>query len=400
MDKIHILKNPIQKYAWGSTTFIPQLIGEPAPSKKPQAELWMGAHPRASSQVLSDGQWISLSELIQKNPEGILGRSVAEKFSNKLPFLFKVLATAKPLSIQAHPNPNQAREGFARENRLKIPLNAPHRNYKDENHKPELICALTPFWALKGLRKTREVIALLDRISVSALKEEIANLQRHPRQNGLKGFFAALMNMEEKKQAKIITEVIAYSEKNDAEPAFEWMIKLHQEYPDDIGVLSPILLNLVRLQPGEAMHIPAGELHAYLEGAGIEVMANSDNVLRGGLTLKHIDVAELLKILDFTYNKVDIFRPDGHGHTEKIYPTAAEEFMLSVISVRERSVFQSPRKRSVEMMICVEGDAHITDLSNGDIMRLTKGTSIIVPATVEQYRIVGDATIYKATVPL
>lgn len=401
MDKIHVLKNPVQEYAWGSKTFIPQLLGEPAPSRKPQAELWMGAHPKASSQVLCDDQWISLSEFIQKNPEGILGRSVAEKFSNKLPFLLKVLAIAKPLSIQAHPNQNQAREGFARENRLKIPLKAPHRNYKDENHKPELICALTPFWALKGLRKIEDMMALMDRISVSDFKEDILNLQSHPDQKGWKEFLATLMTMEQKKQAKIVTKVIAYSEKyRDADPAFEWMIKLNQEYPDDITVLSPMFLNLVRLEPGNAMYIPAGELHAYLEGAGIELMANSDNVLRGGLTPKHIDVDELLKILNFTYDKVDILRPVGHDNNEEVYPTAAEEFLLSVISVREGSIFESSRKRSVGMMICMDGDAHVIDLSSGDTLSLTKGTSIIVPASVEQYRIEGEATIYKAMVPL
>ena len=158
MDRIGVLKNPIQNYAWGSRTFIPQLIGELAPANTPQAELWMGAHPKTPSQVLCDGEWISLAELIQENPEGILGDSVAKKFSNKLPFLFKVLAAAKPLSIQAHPNRDQARQGFARENRLRIPLNAPHRNYRDENHKPEMICALTSFWALSGFGKIEDLI--------------------------------------------------------------------------------------------------------------------------------------------------------------------------------------------------------------------------------------------------
>ena len=149
------------------------------------------------------------------------------------------------------------------------------------------------------------------------------------------------------------------------------------------------------------MYLPSGELHAYLEGAAVELMANSDNVLRGGLTPKHIDVDELLEILNFAYDKVDILRPEGHDNNEGLYPAAAEEFLLSVISVREGSIFESSRKRSVEMMICMEGgDAHVIDLSSGDTLSLTKGTSIIVPASVEQYRIEGEATIYKAMVPL
>ena len=399
--KISVLKNPIQEYAWGSKTFISQLIGEQSPAKRPEAELWMGAHPRAPSQVLCDGEWISLSELIQKDPEGILGKSVAERFFNKLPFLFKVLAVAKPLSIQAHPSREQAREGFARENSLKIPLNAPHRNYKDENRKPELICALSPFWALKGWRKIDDIISLLDRIGAPALKDELLRLKRQPDQEGLRGFFTRLMMLEREQKGLIVNEVIGYSEKfSGDDPAFELMSRLNQEYPGDIGLLSPIFLKVVRLQPGEAMYIPAGELHTYLEGTGIELMANSDNVLRGGLTAKHIDVPELLMILNFTYNEVDILTPLRQESGERVYPIAAEEFMLSVISVREGSIFKSPRKRGVEMMICLEGNARMTDLGNENALSLTKGTAIIVPATVEQYRIEGDAAIYKASVPL
>ena len=218
-----------------------------------------------------------------------------------LPFLFKVLAAAKPLSIQAHPNRDQAREGFARENRQKISLNAFNRNYKDENHKPEIICALEPFWALKGFRRVEEIILLMDKIGIRAsLEEDLNALRRRPNQEGLKTFFRALINDGEGTADRVLREAVEQCEKlADDDPAFEWVIKLSEAYPDDIGILSPILLNLVHLQPGEAMNIPAGELHAYLEGAGIELMANSDNVLRGGLTPKYVDVSELLNILTF-----------------------------------------------------------------------------------------------------
>jgi mannose-6-phosphate isomerase len=401
MDKIGVLKNPIQDYAWGSRTFIPQLIGDPVPADKPQAELWMGVHLKAPSQVLCDGEWISLPDLIQKNPEGILGESVAKKFSNKLPFLFKVLAAAKPLSIQAHPSRDQAREGFARENRLKIPLNALHRNYRDENHKPEMICALTSFWVLNGFRKVEDLITLTDRIGTPTIREKAINLRGQSDDEGLKGFFTTLMTMDRSSQGQMVTEVVKSCEKySGTDAAFEWVIKLNQEYPGTIGVLSPIFMNVVRLQPGEAMYTPAGRLHAYLEGAGIELMANSDNVLRGGLTTKNIDVPGLLKILDFTTHEVDPLRPERRGSSESLYHSPAEEFMLSVISIGEGSVFRSSRKGSVEMMICLGGNARIADLGNGDVFSLSKGTSIIVPAAAEQYRIEGEATIYKAAVPL
>ena len=401
MRKISILKNPIQDYAWGSRTIIPELMGEPVPVEKPQAELWMGVHPKAPSRVLCDGVWLSLPEFIQKDPEGILGESVAKNFSNKLPLLFKVFAAAKPLSIQVHPNRDQAQAGFAHENGMKIPLDAPNRNYKDENHKPEMICALTPFWLLNGFRKIDNLIALTERLGAPALKGKVGLLQGQHEAEGLNVFFTTLMTMDQDTQTQLVTEVVHHCEKlSPTDPEFEWIIKLHQEYPGDMGVLSPIFMNLGQLQSGEALYTPAGRLHAYLEGAGMELMANSDNVLRGGLTAKNMDIPELLKILDFTHNEVDILRPERRERGEEIYYTPAKEFVLSLISVGGGSPFESSRKRSVEIMICLEGDAQISDLGNGDVLSVTKGTALIVPAALEHYRIEGKATLYKAAVPL
>ncbi|MGD9033074.1 MAG: mannose-6-phosphate isomerase, class I [Desulfobacteraceae bacterium] len=400
MRKICVLKNPIQDYAWGSRTIIPELMGDPVPSEKPQAELWMGVHPTAPSQVLCNGEWISLPEFIGKDPEGILGGGAAKKFSKKLPFLFKVLAAAKPLSIQAHPNKDQGREGFARENGMKIPLGAPNRNYRDENHKPEIICALTPFWLLNGFRKIDNLIALIERIGAPALKDKAILLQGQHEAEGLKFFLTALMTMDQGTQRQLVTEVVHHCEELSAtDPGLEWIVKLNQEYPGDMGVLSPIFMNLVQLQPGEALYTPAGRLHAYLEGAGVELMANSDNVLRGGLTAKTMDVPELLKILDFTPNEVDILEPERRESGEEIYRTPAKEFLLSVISLVKDFLFESIQERSVEIMMCLEGDARVTNLGTGDALSLTKGTAIIVPAAVERYHIEGEANIYKATVP-
>ena len=184
MKRIGVLKNSIQEYSWGSKTFIPQLMGEPSPSERPQAELWMGAHPKAPSNVFFDGKWRTLLEIIQKNPEDILGPSTARKFSNKFPFLLKILASARPLSIQAHPNQEEAREGFARENMEKIPLDAPHRNYKDENHKPEILCALKSLSALKGFRKVEEIVRLMDDIGAPTQKLGLDILRNQPDREG------------------------------------------------------------------------------------------------------------------------------------------------------------------------------------------------------------------------
>lgn len=401
MRKIGLLKNTIQEYAWGSRTAIPELLDQPVPAEKPQAELWMGAHPKAPSQVLSDGIWRSLPEVIQESPAETLGQEVAARFSNKLPFLFKVLAAARPLSIQAHPNKEQAEQGFARENELGVPLDAPQRNYRDDNHKPEIICALTPFCALNGFRKLEEALRLLEKIRVPGLAEIVSFLRSHPNRDGLKKFFKHLMTTDRGKQRKIVEQAVNSAEQQtNEEPVWTWMIKLNEEYPGDMGVLSPLFLNLVRLKPQQAMYLPAGELHGYLEGVGIELMANSDNVLRGGLTPKHIDVQELLTVLNFTDGDLNILGPENLAFGEATYSTEAEEFVLSVMRLNKGAPFSSPRNRSVEIMICTEGEVSVTDLSAGDITRLTRGISIIVPAAVEQYRIEGEATLYKATVPV
>ncbi len=401
MRKIGLLKNSIQEYAWGSRTAIAELLGQAVPSDKPQAELWMGAHPKAPSQVLYDGLSKSLLEVIEQNPEEILGKETAEKFSGRLPFLFKVLAAAKPLSIQAHPNKEQAVHGFARENELGIPLDASHRNYRDANHKPEIICALTPFWALNSFRSVSGILDLLENTQVPTLAETVLYLQNRPSQAGLKQFFYQLMSMEGKEQGKIVEETVGFAEKQvDEDPVWTWVVRLNQEYPGDIGVVSPLFLNLVQLKPQQAMYLPAGELHAYLEGVGIELMANSDNVLRGGLTPKHIDVEELLTILSFTGGELNILRPEKRESGEAVYPTKAAEFVLSVIQISATVPFRSTPNRSVEIVICTEGEARVIDLSDGEITPLIKGTSIIIPAAVEQYSIAGEATLYKAAVPL
>jgi len=398
--RIGVLSNPVQDYAWGSKTAIQDLLGKPGAADKPMAELWMGAHPRAPSNVIVEGEWKALNDIIEKEPESLLGKEVAGKFSNKLPFLFKVLAAAKPLSIQVHPALQQARKGFVRENRLGIPLEAPNRNYKDDNHKPEIICGLTSFQGLKGFRKIEESLDLMKKLSPVSLTNELRDLKESHDTKGLRQFFTALITMGKEKQRRVVTEAVNLAEKVISEdPAFRWMVELNSTYPGDIGVLSPLYLNLVLLNPGEALYLPAGELHAYLEGVGIELMASSDNVLRGGLTPKHVDVPELLEVVNFNMENVRKIAPVKKGICEKIYPTPAEEFLLSVISTKQEVSFTSPRNRSVEILICTKGEAGIKDLGTGELVTLSKGKSVIIPATVAQYRVDGEAIFYKASVP-
>jgi len=401
MTGICLLKNTIQEYAWGSYTAIPELLGNDSPANTPQAELWMGAHPKAPSQVKCNGKWRSLLELIDKNSRDILGEKVAQKFKNRLPYLFKVLAAAKPLSIQAHPSLGQAGEGFERENRLKIPLDAPNRNYKDDNHKPECICALTFFWALNGFRKIPDMISLMDKICPKGLKKDFDLFRQQPNSRGLKEFFKAMMIMDRKTQKQIIDDAVKNADQlKDKNNAYQWIIDLHKEYPSDIGIFSPIILNLICLEPGQAMFLPAGTLHAYLDGVGIELMANSDNVLRGGLTPKHVDVKELLNVLNFEEREINILNMERINPCEHRYESHAEEFALSVITVKTDQNYYSPDKRCVEMLLCTDGDAVVVDLAENKSVDIKKGMSILIPGVVKKYSIKGDAVLYKAAVPI
>ena len=401
MKTIGLLKNTVQEYAWGSYTSIPELFGKDSPSNRPQAELWMGAHPKAPSMVNCEGKWISLIELIKNNPIDILGKEVANRYGNKLPYLLKVLAAAKPLSIQAHPDLKHASAGFERENSLRIPLNAFNRNYKDNNHKPECICALTPFWALNGFRKISGILSLMEKICLQDFNKELDDLRNQPDHAGLKRFFNDLMTMDFNRQKLLIKDAVKNAQKlSKYNKAFEWIVNLHNEYQEDIGIFSPVILNLICLEPGQAMFLQAGELHAYLDGVGIELMASSDNVLRGGLTPKHVDVSELLNVLNFEEREINILSAQKRSNYEYIYLTPADEFELSVITDDKSIDYTSSEKRSIEIILCTNGEATINDIGKNVSVVLVKGASVVIPASVEMYGIKGKGTFYKASVPV
>ncbi len=396
MNRIVTLKNPILDYSWGSRTAIADLLGQPCPSDGPQAELWMGAHPKAPSTLLWEDRTVALSELISRYPKDVLGPDAAKRFNGRLPYLFKVLAADQPLSIQAHPDRNQARKGYERENALGIPLDAPHRNYRDDNHKPECICALTPFWGLNGFRRIEDMLDYFRRLAVSCLDPELELLQT----GNLPGFFESLMTMGDLRKRRVTAEVGDLARTAEADdPVFRWISSLDRAYPSDIGILSPILLNLVCLRPGQAMFLGSGELHAYLEGTGVELMANSDNVLRGGLTPKHVDVPELLRVVNFEERRIDILKPAPVGPTERRYPCRAEEFDLSVVDVAEGNPHRSRKKRSVEILLCTAGRLRVIEENDRERV-VKKGASFLVPAAAPPYRIEGAGTLYKAAVPL
>jgi len=400
MDGIFFLKNPVQEYAWGSKTAIADLLGGSAPTDTPQAELWMGAHPKAPSRVLLPDGAINLDRFIAADPAGVLGAETAARFENRLPFLFKVLAAAKPLSIQAHPNLKQAREGFARENAAGIDISAPDRNYRDANHKPECICALTDFWALNGFRDSGDMARQLTALCPRTLHELVARTLPENAAPDLRALFSAFLSLDADAGRDIIDEALTSL---DTQPEMDavgrWVKALQKEYSYNIGVLSPAMLNLVCLAPGQAMDLPAGQLHAYLEGVGIELMANSDNVLRGGLTPKHVDIPELMRVLNFEATTLDVLAPATVSATERVFRTTAHEFELSVITAKPERPHSNEQRNAVQILLCTDGRATVTRANDPNEMTVQKGSCLLIKAAATAFQIVGTATFYKAAVP-
>lgn len=396
-----LLENTIQNYAWGSRTSLAQLLGRP-PATQPEAELWIGAHPQAPSR-LSDGS--SLLEAIRSNPEAMLGSQVQQRFLGQLPFLLKVLAVDAPLSLQAHPNREQAARGFEREERAGIPLSAPERTYKDPNHKPELLCALTPFEALSGFRPATEAAALFDLLG--PLGAEIAaELRAGPKP--LKAVFSKLLTLPPDARAKLMSDVLPRCEQasSSAGPfaaSLRCATELGQRYPGDVGALASLLLNHVVLEPLEAIYLESGRLHAYLRGTGVEIMASSDNVLRGGLTRKHVNVPELLGVLDFDSSTASPTPTRVGPQGDTLYATTAPEFCLSRIDLGSGRPFGTV-VRGPEILLCVEGQALVGVSgapSSGqpprNVRSLRRGQACFLPASSGAYHLNGAGRVFRAT---
>lgn len=358
-----------RSYPWGSRTLIPELCGRPSPSSHPEAEVWFGAHPVASS-LIDDRP---LTDIIAANPGAALGERVRSRHGDGLPFLLKLLGAAEPLSLQAHPSEEQAVEGYARENALRIPLNAANRNYRDSSHKPELVVALTEFHAMVGFRpleRTRELFAALD---CPELDRYLTILDPQSEEDSLRGLFTTWITIPTSARVALIDAVVA-----SAQPLLErgdWVadvlgtvLELQDRYPGDIGVLGALLLNHLVLAPGEAIYLDAGHLHAYVSGLGVEVMANSDNVLRGGLTAKYVDVPELVRILTFRSLSDPVVTIEDNE-----YPTPASEFRLHRHSLAPADAFAYDHDGPT-IALCTAGEIQIGNLG------LTPGEAVWIPA--------------------
>ncbi|WP_437979543.1 mannose-6-phosphate isomerase, class I [Sorangium sp. So ce117] len=396
------LENRVQEYAWGSRDAIATLLGQ-RPSDKPQAELWMGAHPAASSCIELDGGRERLIDAISKHADAFLGGPTRERFGARLPFLLKVLAADQPLSLQAHPDEAQARRGFDAENAAGVPVDAPERTYRDPHHKPELICALTPFDALCGFRPATalpEVFELLAGGPGDALVPRSADAIDAA---AVARLVQGLLALEPAARRELVSSVVeACRERAQAggwlARAAGWALRLNELYPGDVGVVIALLLNDVHLEPGEALYLPPRRLHAYVQGVGIEIMASSDNVLRGGLTPKRVNVDELVRVLDFAPWRVEPIVPRQVG-VESFYDTPAPEFRLSRIDLDAAAPWRTDDRRGPEIVLCTRGQASLVD-ARGAARELRQGGSIFVPFSSGSYAIEGHGQFFRATVGL
>ncbi|MFY8024532.1 MAG: mannose-6-phosphate isomerase, class I [Sediminibacterium sp.] len=396
-ERIFKLTGVIQHYAWGGHVFIPQLLNNNEPTDKPSAEYWMGAHPSAPSKLLIGQDWVSLNQLIAEDPATTITTSVMGRFG-ELPYLFKVLDVKDMLSIQVHPTKESAEIGFAEENKAGIPINAPHRNYKDQNHKPEVMVALSEFWLLHGFK------------SKEALEEVLMNTQELTvlfplfRQTGIKGLYQFVMEMEQEDVNNMLAPLVKRAIRLKKEGSIDktnpgwWAAKLYEENGVteniDRGIFSIYFFNIVYVDKGGAVFQKAGVPHAYLEGQNIELMANSDNVLRGGLTPKHVDVPELMKHTLFESVVPDVMKGNPGAGGEVVYPCPVPDFGLSKIDLNIGESYQG-KSFSLEIIIVTEGAVIVNQhlvLKKGEAAAILADTSFDLNAT-------GNSTIFKAFVP-
>ncbi|MGO9412807.1 MAG: mannose-6-phosphate isomerase, class I [Spirochaetia bacterium] len=390
-----LLECPVQHYAWGGYDFIPSLLGERNPGRIPCAELWIGAHPLAPSSAAVDGAKVRLDRLLSGAPEA-LGDRDAARFRGKLPFLMKVLDARIMLSIQAHPSREQAATGFGRENAAGVPLQAPERFYKDDNHKPEAHVALTEFWMLHGFRPLEEIGMILEGIpelgaAMPDFTTRLRSAGRQPeeRERLLRELYSAVMTMAQDRVDDLLSPLLSRLTARDGTRTMDkdtpdfWAMRAARELPlpgghRDRGIFSIYLLNLLHLHPGQGTYQPAGTLHAYLEGTNIEVMASSDNVLRGGLTPKSVEVGELLRTVSYADGRPPVLTGREISPGVRAYETAAEEFVLDRIDLAANAPLRVGAEHGVECFITVEGSARLGCARRE--LTMDRGTAAMVPA--------------------
>jgi mannose-6-phosphate isomerase len=410
------LSPAIQHYQWGGFDFIPRLIGADNTARKPFAELWIGAHPRGPCAAEVGGPSVTLSQLIAGSPREMLGAEVLDRFGPELPFLLKILDARGMLSIQAHPSRAQAREGFDRENAAGVALDSPERSYRDSNHKPEIHVALGEFRMLHGFRALDEIGQVMAEVpEIGAVMPDFdrrldgAGWDPQARKAVLRDLYQRIITLPQEQVDVFLDPLVARLERDpdpDKDRPDYWARAAARAFPlpgggRDRGIFSIYLLNLVHLRAGQGTFQPPGTLHAYLEGANVELMASSDNVLRGGLTPKHVDARELLRTLTFESGMPGLIEGTARSPTERVYPAPVEDFILSKIEVGPGRPHETGSSHGPECLLVTEGPAIARTASR--TLELPRGAALFAPAGVpygiEPGRAGGTAVIWKAGVP-
>jgi mannose-6-phosphate isomerase len=389
---MQLLHGTFQHYAWGTTDAIPELLGRPADGQ-PVAEYWLGAHPLAPSEV--DG--VRLDALVAGNPQ-VIGDASRAAFGDRLPYLVKVLSARHALSLQAHPSREQAEEGFAKENAAGLAADSPERTYRDDWPKPELLVALNEFHGLAGFRDPKRTAALFGGLGVAdELASVIGPLTERKGSAALAEVFLDVLSL--KGERARLSEVVcaAAMRRKDAPGELgefsRTILELDEVFPTDPSIIAAALMNRVTLSPGEGLYVPAGQMHAYLSGTGVEVMANSDNVIRGGLTSKHVDVGELVRVVDFEPSTPKLIQPVAARDGVEKYPTPCPEF--DVWRVTPGSVpgtINLPGAKSARILLLTDGEVELT--SGSDHLRLVRGEAAFIPATDPTATISGDGVAF------
>ncbi len=398
---MHRLTHAAQHYAWGSPTAIPELLRVPADGR-PLAEAWFGAHPSApATLVLPDGP-VGLDAVVAADPPAALGEDVVARFGPTLPYLMKLIAADRPLSLQVHPDRDLARAGFAAEDAAGIPLDAADRSYKDTNHKPELVYALTRFEAMAGFRAPRRAGELFTGLDAPLARRLRARLAADPSVGGIRTVFHALLDPAARPDPEAVAAVAAacaarLAAGSPSPRADRTVVRLQAAYPGDPGVITSLLLNPVTLEPGDALFVPAGAVHAYLSGLAVEIQASSDNVLRAGLTPKHVDVAELLRAVDYVAAPPIRIAPERFHGATVVYYAPVDDFELSVTTVTDDATHPLPG-RGPRILLCLAGTATVATSEDGTLT-LTQGQAAFVPASDGRLTITGQGTVVQADVP-
>ena len=402
------LENRVRSYAWGSRTYLATLAGRPSPAKEPEAELWIGAHSAAPSRVGNGDDRISLEALITERPEEILGGDLVSCNGASLPFLLKLLAAAEPLSIQVHPDLEQARAGFAREESRGVPRDAAARSYPDPRAKPELLCALEPFEALHGFRTPAQITRTLELLDAPELDPLFAALRAPAAAEALRGLLQALLLRPSSERRKLARAAHAAANHlgSGAPPEIRWISRLGARFPDDSMVLAPAFMNLVTLEPGQALYTGAGVVHSYLGGAAVELQASSDDVVRVGLTDKHVDAVELLRIAGCEPLEPRVLQPRANAPGVLGFEPTPSGLLLERLELGlERQggatvveLDRSHARRGPALLVCTAGEAMVEAWCgrDGARERLRPTESVLLTAAASRCRLTGAATVFRA----